>query len=34
MPVDALKAATRDRLRLGTLAEAGISTVQEVLDRG
>lgn len=31
MPVDALKTATRDRLRLGPLAEAGISTVQDVL---
>lgn len=31
MPVDVLKSATRDRLRLGPLAEAGISTVQEVL---
>lgn len=34
MPVDALKEATRDRLRLGPVSEAGISTVQDVLDRG
>ncbi|WP_439428042.1 DEAD/DEAH box helicase [Micromonospora sp. LA-10] len=34
MPVDALKAATRDRLRLGPLAGAGVSTVQDVLDSG
>ncbi len=34
MPVDALRSATRDRLRLGILAEAKISTVQEVLDLG
>ncbi|SCL29215.1 SNF2 family N-terminal domain-containing protein [Micromonospora nigra] len=34
MPVEALKTATRDRLRLGPLTEAGISTVQEVLDDG
>ncbi|WP_406085351.1 DEAD/DEAH box helicase [Micromonospora zamorensis] len=34
MPVDALKAATRDRLRLGSLAGAGVSTVQGVLDCG
>ncbi|GHJ54456.1 helicase SNF2 [Nonomuraea sp. TT08I-71] len=34
MPADALKTATRDRLRLGALADAGISTVQEVLNRG
>ncbi|WP_030271473.1 DEAD/DEAH box helicase [Micromonospora globosa] len=34
MPADALKTATRDRLRLGALAEARISTVQEVLNRG
>ncbi|MFJ2028692.1 SNF2-related protein [Streptosporangium sp. NPDC087985] len=34
MPVDALRTATRDRLRLGALSEAGISTVQEVLDWG
>ncbi|PMR59251.1 helicase SNF2 [Verrucosispora sp. ts21] len=34
MPVEALKAATRDRLRLGPLAEAGITTVQGVLRVG
>ncbi|WP_435125579.1 DEAD/DEAH box helicase [Micromonospora tulbaghiae] len=34
MPAEALKTATRDRLRLGPLAEARISTVQEVLNRG
>nr|WP_030502751.1 DEAD/DEAH box helicase [Micromonospora purpureochromogenes] len=34
MPVDALKTATRDRLRLGPLGEAGISTVQDVLNVG
>jgi superfamily II DNA or RNA helicase len=34
MPVDGLRTATRDRLRLGALSEAGITTVQEVLDRG
>lgn len=34
MPVDALKTATRDRLRLGPLAGAGVSTVQGVLDCG
>lgn len=34
MPVDALKAATRDRLRLGPLTGAGVSTVQDVLDSG
>ncbi|PWU52339.1 helicase SNF2 [Micromonospora sp. S4605] len=34
MPVDALKTATRDRLRLGPLVEAGISTVQDVLEVG
>ncbi|WP_066376446.1 DEAD/DEAH box helicase [Herbidospora mongoliensis] len=34
MPVDALKAATRDRLRLGVLSQAGIRTVQEVLTWG
>jgi superfamily II DNA or RNA helicase len=32
MPLEALKKATGDRLRLGPLKEAGISTVQEVLD--
>jgi Superfamily II DNA/RNA helicases, SNF2 family len=31
MPVDALKTATRERLRLGPLAEAGIKTVHDVL---
>ncbi|MGY3516382.1 DEAD/DEAH box helicase [Micromonospora sp. PTRAS2] len=34
MPTEALKTATRDRLRLGALTEAGISTVQEVLSHG
>jgi superfamily II DNA or RNA helicase len=34
MPTEALKAVTRDRLRLGALSEAGISSVQEVLSRG
>ena len=34
MPAEALKTATRDRLRLGSLSEAGIDTVQEVLDCG
>jgi superfamily II DNA or RNA helicase len=34
MPTEALKEATRDRLRLGPLTDAGISTVQEVLERG
>ncbi|MER7457496.1 DEAD/DEAH box helicase [Micromonospora sp. NPDC126480] len=34
MPVDALKTATRDRLRLGPLVEAGVSTVQDVLEVG
>lgn len=34
MSVDALKTATRDRLRLGPLAGAGVSTVQGVLDCG
>ncbi|MDG4829316.1 DEAD/DEAH box helicase [Solwaraspora sp. WMMD1047] len=34
MPVDRLREATRDRLRLGALAEAGIDTVQAVLDNG
>ncbi|WP_432933355.1 SNF2-related protein [Microbispora sp. CA-135349] len=34
MPVDALKAATRERLRLSPLSPAGITTVQDVLDRG
>ena len=31
MPLDALKTATRDRLRIGALTQAGIRTVQEVL---
>lgn len=34
MPVDRLKDATRDRLRIGPLTEAGIKTVQAVLDHG
>ena len=34
MPIDRLREATRDRLRIGPLADAGISTVQAVLDRG
>ncbi|WP_131735432.1 DEAD/DEAH box helicase [Actinomadura roseirufa] len=34
MPVERLKDATRDRLRIGPLAEAGIATVQAVLDHG
>jgi len=34
MPVDRLKEATRDRLRIGPLTDAGIATVQAVLDRG
>jgi ERCC4-related helicase len=34
MPVGALRTVTRDRLRLGSLAEARISTVQEVLHWG
>jgi hypothetical protein len=34
MPVDSLKTATRDRLRLGPLTDAGITTVQQVLERG
>ena len=34
MPVESLKTATRDRLLLGPLADARISTVQEVLRRG
>lgn len=32
LPVDRLKDATRDRLRIGPLTDAGISTVQAVLD--
>lgn len=34
MPVDRLKEATRDRIRIGPLSDAGITTVQAVLDRG
>ncbi|MFD1859918.1 DEAD/DEAH box helicase [Aeromicrobium camelliae] len=34
MPVERLKNATRDRLRIGPLIEGGITTVQAVLDRG
>lgn len=34
MPVARLKEATRDRLRIGPLTEAGLNTVQAVLDRG
>jgi len=34
MPVERLREATRDRLRIGPLADAGITTVQAVLDRG
>ncbi|MEU8055229.1 DEAD/DEAH box helicase [Microbispora bryophytorum] len=34
MPMDALKAATRERLRLSPLSQAGINTVQEVLNCG
>ncbi|WP_232521089.1 DEAD/DEAH box helicase [Micromonospora phaseoli] len=34
MPVDALRTVTRDRFRLGPLAEAGINTVQDVLRVG
>lgn len=34
MPIDALKAATRERLRLSPLTQAGITTVQEVLNWG
>jgi superfamily II DNA or RNA helicase len=34
MPTDALRSATRDRLRLGALSPAGIHTVQQVLDSG
>ena len=33
MPVERLKEATRDRLRIGPLTEAGLNTVQAVLDR-
>ncbi|GAB2446741.1 DEAD/DEAH box helicase [Nocardioides hungaricus] len=34
MPVERLKDATRDRLRIGPLTDAGIRTIQAVLDRG
>ena len=34
MPVERLKEATRDRLRIGPLTEAGITTVKAVLDQG
>lgn len=34
MPVERLKEATRDRLRIGPLTEAGLNTVQAVLERG
>lgn len=34
MPVERLREATRDRLRIGPLTDAGIRTVQAVLDRG
>lgn len=34
MPVDRLREATRDRLRIGPLNDAGIHSVQGVLDRG
>lgn len=34
MPVDGLRTATRDRLRLGVLTDAGITSVQQVLDQG
>jgi superfamily II DNA or RNA helicase len=34
MPVERLKDATRDRLRIGPLTDAGITTVQAVLDFG
>ena len=34
MPVDRLKEATRDKIRTGPLLEAGLSTVEAVLDRG
>ncbi|AXY51430.1 MULTISPECIES: DEAD/DEAH box helicase [Rhodococcus] len=34
MPVERLKEATRDRLRVGPLTDAGITTVQAVLDLG
>ena len=34
MPVERLKDATRDRLRIGPLTDSGIATVQDVLDLG
>ena len=34
MPVERLKDATRGRLRIGALTDAGITTVQQVLDHG
>jgi superfamily II DNA or RNA helicase len=34
MPVERLKDATRDRLRIGPLTDAGITTIQAVLDNG
>ena len=34
MPVERLREATRDRLRISPLTDAGIRTVQAVLDRG
>lgn len=34
MPVERLREATRERLRVGPLTDAGIRTVQAVLDRG
>jgi superfamily II DNA or RNA helicase len=34
MPVDGLRTATRDRLRLTALTDARVTSVQEVLDRG
>lgn len=34
MPVERLREATRDRLRIGALTDAGMSTVLMVLDRG
>ena len=34
MPLDRLREATRERLRVGTLLEAGVRSVKDVLDRG
>lgn len=34
MPVERLREATRDRLRVGPLTDAGVTTVQAVIDRG